>query len=70
MIGRNIITLIDRKGITQKELAERCGCSMWSISRYVNGVHTPGMRIRKRLASVLGVTMDELCNKDLRRMTK
>ena len=62
MIGDNIRTLMQKNGYTQKELAIRSQCSAWAISRYVNNVHIPGIRVMQRLAVALGVTVDELRN--------
>lgn len=70
MIGDNLRELMQTNGYTQKELAARSECSIWAISRYVNNVHIPGIRTRQRLALALGVSVDELSNKDLGRTTK
>ena len=65
MIGDNIRALMQENGYTQKELATRSGCNVWAISRYVNNVHTPGIKAIQRIAIALGVTVDELRNSDL-----
>lgn len=66
MIGNNIRVLMQENGYTQNELALRSQCNMWAISRYVNNVHTPGIKALQRIAVALGVTVDELCNNNLR----
>lgn len=70
MIGNNIRVLMQENGYTQNELALRSQCSVWAISRYVNNVHKPGIKARQRIATALGVTVDELCNSDLQRRRK
>lgn len=70
MIGDNIRHLMQENGYTQKELATRSGISTWTISRYVNNMYAPGIKARQRLALALGVSVDELSNKDLRRAEK
>lgn len=65
MIGDNIRVLMQENGYTQKELAARSGCSVWAISRYARNVHTPGIKATQRIATALGVTVDELRNSDL-----
>lgn len=66
MIGDNIKVLMQENGYTQKELAIRSKCSVWAISRYVNNVHTPGIKAIQRIAIALGVTVDELHSSDLK----
>ena len=64
MISNNIKVLMKENNYTQKELATRSGCSIWSISRYINNVYTPGIKAMRRIAIALGVTADELKNKN------
>ena len=66
MIGDNIKILMEKNNYTQKELAIRSGCTPWAISRYVNNVHTPGIKAMQRIAAALGVTVDELRNSNIR----
>lgn len=42
-------------GLTQTELAEKCGVSRISILRYETGLRTPSVTTAKRLASILGI---------------
>lgn len=65
MIGDNIKILMQKNDYTQKELAIRSGCTPWAISRYVNNVHTPHIKVMQRIATALGVTVYELRNGDL-----
>ena len=66
MIGDNIKILLQKNDYTQKELAIRSGCTPWAISRYINNVHVPGIKVMQRLAVALGVTVDELRNSNIR----
>ena len=47
--------LLDRLGISQNELARRCGFSPGHLSMLMNGQRSPSPRIRRRLMEVLGV---------------
>ena len=60
MIGDNIKQLMKENGYTQKQLAVRSQCTESAISRYVNNEREPSIKILKKLAISLGVTVDEL----------
>ena len=47
--------LLDRLGISQNELARRCGFSPGHLSMLMNGKRSPSPRVRRRLMEVLGV---------------
>lgn len=47
-------------GMTQEELAGKCGMKKQSISRYENSDREPNIRIAKSLADALGVSIDAL----------
>ena len=47
--------LLDRLGISQNEVARRCGFSPSHLSMLMNGQRSPSPRARKRLMEVLGV---------------
>ena len=47
--------LLDRRGISQNELARRCGFSPGHLSMLMNGKRSPSPRARRRLMEVLGV---------------
>jgi len=46
--------------MTQEELAERTGLKQSMISHLENGTRKPSLQTLKRLATVLGCTLDEL----------
>lgn len=47
--------LLDRLGISQNELARRCGFSPGHLSMLMNGKRSPSPRARRCLMEVLGV---------------
>lgn len=47
-------------GLTQTQLAEAVGCKQKDISRYESGLHEPGALTLKKIAQVLGCSMDDL----------
>lgn len=47
--------------MTQEELASATGIDKGSITRYENGVNTPGLDKAYKLAQAVGVTLDDLC---------
>lgn len=53
-------SLIDRKGLTQRIIADRINTTETTISRYVSGARTPNIETAVELARVLGVSMDTL----------
>ena len=60
MIGDNIKRLMKANGYRQKQLAIRSRCTECAISRYVNNEREPSVKILKKIAISLGVTVDEL----------
>ena len=52
-IAMQIVELRERNGLTQVELAERCGISQGDISRIERGVTSPTARTLQRIAEVL-----------------
>ena len=55
-----IKTLRIELGYTQSELALRCGVSFQAVSKWENGTAEPTITHLVRLATVLGVSLDEL----------
>ena len=47
-------------GLTQTELAEKCGISCKNISRYENGDRNPGIHNYRRLAKALNCRPSDL----------
>ena len=57
MFAKQFKELIDKRGLTQRAVAERINTTETTISRYVSGDRTPNIETAVELASVLGVTL-------------
>jgi transcriptional regulator with XRE-family HTH domain len=60
MVGQNLRVLRERKGITQKTLAEAIDVKVAYISAMENGVRRPSVEQVAVFAKVLGCTTDEI----------
>ena len=49
-----------KRGMTQRELAAQIGCYAKDVSRWENGVRTPGAESLAKLAAALGCTSDDI----------
>ena len=47
-------------GLSQADLAEKVGCRQKDISRWESGLHEPGALTLKKMAQVLGCSMEDL----------
>jgi len=47
-------------GLTQAELAERCGVTRKTVNTVENGVFTPSATLAIKLASALGLSVEQL----------
>ena len=59
-IGTRIKQLLEKKGITQKELATKAGCTEAAISHYIKGDRVPRARVLTQIAIALDTTSDYL----------
>lgn len=59
-MNEKIKMLLEKKNLSQSELAERVGVSQAMICYIIKGFKTPSVPLLKRIADCLGVTMDEL----------
>lgn len=59
-IGARIYNALNKKGISQKELAERINVSEAVVSRYINGQREPKANIIANIATALNTTSDYL----------
>ena len=69
MIGGDIITfsverLRKEKGLTQVELASLLGVSQGAVSMIERGDRMPSMKVLLKLSEVLGVSIEELIQKE------
>ncbi len=60
IIGKNIIDLRKKQGLTQAELAERVNYSDKAVSKWECGDAVPDVGVLKQLADFFGVTVDYL----------
>lgn len=58
--GEKVLNILKHKGISQRELAEKVGCTEVSMSRYISGDRVPKGPVIAKMANVLGVTTDYL----------
>ena len=63
LITNNILKIRTEKGLTQAQLAERLNVQQSMISMIENEERNPSVDVLLKLASVLGVTVDELIGK-------
>jgi transcriptional regulator with XRE-family HTH domain len=56
--------LIAERGMTQKALAEGCGCTQAAMSRYCSGQRVPRSDTAAAMARALGVPLDALLGCD------
>lgn len=59
-IGRNILVGLERRGINQKELAERTGVSGCYISQIISGKRDPSVKILGKISNALDCSLAEL----------
>ena len=59
-LGERISELLEAKGMTQRELADRAGVTEVSMSRYISGDRTPRAAILSNMANALGTTSEYL----------
>src|SRR5207237_4078976 len=50
----------EQLGLTQSELAEHIGTTHFNVSRWENGVTTPGLYNRQKLGKLFGKSLQEL----------
>lgn len=68
-IGAKMKEAMNKKGIAQATLAERCGVSQSVISDYCNDKKIPTLGISKSIAQALDLSLDELaCRDDMDRI--
>ena len=63
LITNNILKIRTEKGLTQAQLAERLNVQQSMISMIENEERNPSVDVLLKLASALGVTVDELIGK-------
>lgn len=64
-IGSKIKEIRIKKGITQKELAEKLGTSQQNLAQYECGKRNPKLETVKKIADALNVFMSDLINEEV-----
>ena len=64
--GHRIKILMADRGMTATELAERSGITRQMVTNYVHGSAIPGLSTACKMASALGVSVDDLADGDVR----
>ena len=57
---RNFTALRKQKGLSQEQMAEKCGVSRSAIAKWETGATTPNIYIIGEIAKIFNVTVDEL----------
>ena len=63
-LGKRIMQLRKRLGLTQEQLAERVGVSAQAVSKWENDLSCPDISLLPVLAEIFGITVDELLGKE------
>ena len=59
-MGERIKDLLEKKGMTQRELADKTDCTEAAISHYIKGDRTPRASVLTKIAIALDTTSDYL----------
>ncbi|MGN0108285.1 MAG: helix-turn-helix domain-containing protein [Hominilimicola sp.] len=59
-MGERLMIYRKRAGLSKKELAERAGVSVSTVSKYENGIPNPDHDILSNFSLILGVTANKL----------
>ena len=65
-IGKNIMNLRKKKGLSQEELAEKVGVARQTISKWELGETSPDLKQSKELSKIFNVSLDELTDNDIK----
>lgn len=69
-IGKFISKLRKSKELTQNELADKLNISNKTVSKWETGEGLPDISVLPEIAKVLGVTVDEILNAELKEETR
>ena len=65
-IGKKIMDLRKKKGLSQEELAEKVGVARQTISKWELGETSPDLKQSKELSKIFNVSLDELVDNDIK----
>ena len=58
--ANSLKSLLEKRGMTQRALAEKLGTTEVTVSRYTSGNRTPNIETTVAIAEILGVSLDQL----------
>lgn len=61
---QNVISILERRGLSRTELAKRMGVKQPFVSQLLNGQREPGLRVLERMAHALEVAPSSLLKKN------
>lgn len=67
-LRRNIKALLRARGMSQKDLAERCGIATSNLSRLLNGGEKVTLERAERIAVAFEISLSELLQENLEKM--
>ena len=65
-IGKKIMELRKKQGLSQEELAEKVGVARQTISKWELGETSPDLKQSKELSKIFSVSLDELTDNDIK----
>ncbi len=65
-IGKRIMTLRKKNGLSQEELSEKVGVARQTISKWELGETSPDLKQAKELSKIFNVSIDELTDNDIK----
>ena len=65
-IGKKIMDLRKKNGLSQEELAEKVGVARQTISKWELGETSPDLEQSKELSKIFNVSLDELTDNDIK----
>ncbi|WP_055668372.1 helix-turn-helix domain-containing protein [Desnuesiella massiliensis] len=69
-IGNKIKSLRKKRNLTQEQLGEHLGISFQSISKWENNIALPDITLVPKIATILGISIDELFDYDLKEINE
>lgn len=64
IFAQRLKDLLDKRGMTQRSLAEKLKTTEVTVSRYVSGNRTPNIETTVEIADILGVSLNDLVGID------
>ena len=65
-IGKKIMELRKKNGLSQEELAEKIGVARQTISKWELGETSPDLKQSKELSKIFNISLDELTDNDIK----